>query len=266
MIGMRVTVTVDRPLGSVHPKYPELNYPVNYGYVEGVIADDEEEQDVYILGVDVPMKRFCGTVIAVIERENDVEDKWVVAPDGVSFTTEEIQERVRFQEQYFSTKIRTFRLAKRDDLSQIQTVYAAARHFMAANGNPNQWSDGYPSSELLMEDISKCQLYVEETDGVIHAAFVLALGEDTTYGYIEDGKWLSDAPYATIHRLASDGSFPGFFGRCVAFCWEQNPHLRMDTHHDNVIMQHLAEREGFRRCGIIHLADGSPRIAYEKTD
>lgn len=264
MIGTRVTVTVDRPLGSVHPRYSGLRYAVNYGYVKDVAGGDGEDQDAYVLGVDTPVEQFCGVVIAVIERENDTEDKWVVASDGVFFTTDEIREQVLFQEKYFASKIRTIRLAKRDDLSQIQAVYTAARHFMAATGNPNQWTDGYPSSELLLEDISKGQLYVEETDGVIHAAFVLALGEDATYGYIEDGKWLSDAAYATVHRLASDGSVPGVFGRCIAFCCNRNPHLRLDTHRDNAVMQQLAEKEGFRRCGIIYLANGSPRIAYEK--
>lgn len=105
MIGKTVTVTVDRPLGSYHPEHPDMYYPVNYGYVEGVIAPDGEEQDAYILGVDVPVVEFTGRVIAVIHRFDDVEEKWVVAPDGVSFTKEEIAEQVRFQEQYFHTEI-----------------------------------------------------------------------------------------------------------------------------------------------------------------
>lgn len=105
MIGEIVTVTVDRPLGSYHPEHPDMYYPVNYGYVEGVLAPDGEEQDAYILGVDVPVEDFTGRVIAVIHRFNDVEEKWVVAPVGVSFTKEEIAEQVRFQEQYFQTEI-----------------------------------------------------------------------------------------------------------------------------------------------------------------
>lgn len=266
MIGMHVTVIVDRPLGSVHPRHPELYYPVNYGYIEGVFAADGEEQDAYILGVDTPMEKFTGTVIAVIEREDDVEDKWVVAPEGVFFTVAEIREKVRFQEQYFDTKIRTIRPAGQEELLEIQAIYAVARRFMVNSGNPNQWANGYPSAELLLADMEAEQLYVEEVDGALNAAFVLAVGEDPTYGYIEDGKWLSDAPYATIHRLASNGLLPGFFSRCVAFCQNRNPHLRIDTHHDNAVMQHLAEKEGFQRCGIIYLANGSSRIAYEKTE
>lgn len=105
MIGKIVSVTVDRPLGSCHPKYPDLFYPVNYGYIEGIIAPDGEEQDAYILGISVPVKTFTGKVIAIIHRRNDVEDKWVVAPEGEVFTEEEIAARTCFQEQYFDSQI-----------------------------------------------------------------------------------------------------------------------------------------------------------------
>ena len=105
MIGEIVTVTVDRPLGSYHPEHHDMYYSVNYGYIEGIMAPDGEEQDAYILGVDVPVEEFTGRVIAVIHRFNDVEEKWVVAPEGVSFTKDEIAEQVRFQEQYFQTEI-----------------------------------------------------------------------------------------------------------------------------------------------------------------
>ena len=105
MIGKTVKVVVDRPLGTYHPKHKDIYYSVNYGYVEGIIAPDGEEQDVYILGVDEPVKEFVGKVIAIIHRIDDVEDKWVVAPEKVVFTKQEIMEQVRFQEQYFKTEI-----------------------------------------------------------------------------------------------------------------------------------------------------------------
>lgn len=107
MIGQTVKVTIDRPLGSFHPEHPDILYPVNYGYVEGVTAPDGEEQDVYILGVDKPLKEFTGRIIAVIHRLDDAEDKWVAAPESVSFTKEEIIEQVNFQERFFKTEIRT---------------------------------------------------------------------------------------------------------------------------------------------------------------
>ena len=105
MIGDKVKVIVDRPLGSSHPKYPDLVYPINYGYIEGIVGGDGEWQDAYILGIDVPVSEFHGVVIAVIHRKNDCEDKWVVAPNRVSFTRDEIELAVHFQEQYFESEI-----------------------------------------------------------------------------------------------------------------------------------------------------------------
>lgn len=106
MIGDVVEVIVDRPLGSYHPKHSDIYYPINYGYVEGVIAPDGEEQDAYILGVDSPVHKFTGKVIAIIHRYDDIEEKWVVAPQGQSFSLEEIKRQVAFQEQYFDSEIR----------------------------------------------------------------------------------------------------------------------------------------------------------------
>ena len=105
MLGTTVTVTVDRPLGTYHPKHKDLYYPINYGYIEGIIAPDGEEQDAYILGVDEPMEQFTGKVIAIIHRYDDVEEKWVVAPEDKNFSKEEIWEQVKFQEQYFESEI-----------------------------------------------------------------------------------------------------------------------------------------------------------------
>ncbi|MBQ8210145.1 MAG: inorganic pyrophosphatase [Clostridia bacterium] len=104
MLGKTVKVTVDRPLGSKHPKY-DMIYPVNYGYVEGLIGGDGEEQDVYILGIDEPLTEFEGTIIAIVHRLNDNEDKWVVTPDGMRFSKREIKEILYFQEQYFESEI-----------------------------------------------------------------------------------------------------------------------------------------------------------------
>ena len=106
MLGKTVTVTVDRPLGTYHPNHKDLYYPINYGYIEGIIAPDGEEQDAYILGVNEPVEEFTGKVIAIIHRFNDVEEKWVVAPEDKGFSKEEIWEQVKFQEQYFESEIR----------------------------------------------------------------------------------------------------------------------------------------------------------------
>lgn len=105
VIGRTVTVTVDRPLGSYHPEHEDMYYPINYGYVESIMAPDGEEQDAYILGVDEAVEKFTGTVIAVVHRNDDVEEKWVVVPEGMTFTKEEIMKQIYFQEQYFDSKI-----------------------------------------------------------------------------------------------------------------------------------------------------------------
>lgn len=104
-LGKTIKVTVDRPLGSHHPEYKDLVYPVNYGYFEGLSAPDGEWQDVYILGVYEAVNSFEGKVIAVIHRLDDIEDKWVVCPDEYSFTKEEIFEATEFQEKYYKIEI-----------------------------------------------------------------------------------------------------------------------------------------------------------------
>lgn len=105
MIGKTATVIVDRPMGSFHPEHNDIFYSLNYGYIEGIIAPDGEEQDAYILGVNKPVEKFTGKIIAVIHRLDDIEDKWVVCPENMSFSKEEIAERVKFQEQFFKTEI-----------------------------------------------------------------------------------------------------------------------------------------------------------------
>lgn len=100
-----VTVIVDRPLGSTHPAHPGLVYPVNYGYVPGVIAADGEEQDAYILGVGEPVRQFTGVLAAVVHRRDDVEEKWVVVPVDADFTEAEIARLIDFQEQYFNSTV-----------------------------------------------------------------------------------------------------------------------------------------------------------------
>ena len=101
-----VTIIIDRPMGTYHPNHSDLYYPINYGYIPGTLAPDGEEQDAYLLGVDEPVDTFTGRIIALIHREDDVEDKWVVAPEGMTFTQEQIRSAVHFQEQFFRSSIR----------------------------------------------------------------------------------------------------------------------------------------------------------------
>ena len=105
IIGTIATVTVDRPLRSYHPEYKDMYYPVNYGYIEGIMAPDGEEQDAYILGVNEPVDKFTGKIIAIVHRKNDIEEKWVVVPEGMMLSKDEIKEQIHFQEQYFDSEI-----------------------------------------------------------------------------------------------------------------------------------------------------------------
>lgn len=154
------------------------------------------------------------------------------------------------------------RKAVESDLPVIQSIYAYARDFMARSGNPHQWGTKHPSIEQLEEDIRLGNLYVAQNETGIHGVFAFLLGDDPTYSRIEDGAWHFTEPYGTIHRVASDGS-GHIFTAVLAYCRSKTSYLRIDTHHDNKPMQHVLEKHGFRRCGIIYVSDGSPRIAYD---
>lgn len=100
-----VTVKIDRPLGSKHPKFDYI-YPINYGFIPNTISGDGEELDAYILGVNEPLKEFRGLCVAVIHRLDDDDDKLIVVPEKLKYITDkEIQEATFFQEQYFISKI-----------------------------------------------------------------------------------------------------------------------------------------------------------------
>lgn len=105
VLGRPVHCVMDRPLGSRHPRYPDMLYTVNYGCVPGVLAGDGAEQDVYVLGPTAPLETFDGVVIAVIHRFDDCEDKWVVAEPGARYTAEDIRAAVAFQEKYYRSEI-----------------------------------------------------------------------------------------------------------------------------------------------------------------
>ena len=157
----------------------------------------------------------------------------------------------------------TIQRARAEQLPEILKIYEFARAFMAETGNPNQWGKTNPPRETLEKDIAQGKLFLVKCGDSICGVFFFSVGEDPTYKRIYDGQWISDAPYGTIHRVASNGT-GGVFRACVEFCLTQCAHLRIDTHRDNRIMQHVIEKAGFHRCGIIYIADGTPRIAYER--
>ncbi|MDL2225747.1 N-acetyltransferase [Eubacteriales bacterium OttesenSCG-928-M02] len=155
------------------------------------------------------------------------------------------------------------RHATRDDFPAIKNVYNIAKKQMRQAGNTVQWQGDYPSYDMMAADMAAGALYVLEQDGRIHGAFVFLMGEDPTYAYIENGAWPNDAPYGTIHRIASDGTIKGVFQSCLSHCKTLSDHIRIDTHESNKAMQYLIEKSGFVKCGIIYVADGTPRIAYQ---
>ena len=105
-LGKTVKIGIDRPIGYIHKKEKySLEYKINYGYVPDVIGGDGEELDVYLLGVNEPVKSAKCRIIGIVRRENDVEDKLVGAPEGMSFTKEEMEKAVDFQEKYYVSRV-----------------------------------------------------------------------------------------------------------------------------------------------------------------
>ena len=153
------------------------------------------------------------------------------------------------------------RKARQDDLSVILQILDDARAKMAASGNPNQWKPGYPSVRTLENDLASGVGYMVEDDGPV-AYFAMIPSPDPTYAVIQ-GAWIDDSPYYVLHRVATKAGVHGVFPCVLAFARATSPHLRIDTHADNVVVQHLAHKYGFVYCGIIHVADGTPRLAYE---
>ena len=145
----------------------------------------------------------------------------------------------------------------------MQEIFARARRFMVETGNPNQWTNGYPSDDFLRQDIQSGDSYVCIEDDHIVATFVLRGGIDPTYNVIYDGAWLDDTPYATIHRIASSGEVKGIFRQVLQYALQHYCSIRIDTHRDNLVMQHVVLQAGFQYCGIIHCWNGDERLAYQ---
>lgn len=156
------------------------------------------------------------------------------------------------------------RNATPEDLDILLKLYDNARSFMAAHDNPTQWGNTYPSRGLLESDIeSGCSYVCEEYQNVI-AAFYYRFKEEDSYRRIYNGPWLDESPYGVVHRITSSGTIRGTGSFCLDWALSQCGNLRIDTHRDNRVMQHLLEKKQFTRCGIIYLADSGERIAYQK--
>lgn len=149
-----------------------------------------------------------------------------------------------------------------EDLERVMEIYAFARERMAANGNPNQWINGYPAVADIMSDISSGVSYVVEISGIIAGVFTYIIGNDPTYDFIV-GEWLNDRPYGTIHRIASAPGYKGIADICLDFCKSNGVDIRIDTHADNAPMLGWITSRGFSYCGIIYCHNGTPRKAFQ---
>ncbi len=159
----------------------------------------------------------------------------------------------------------TVRPVSAEVLEEILPVYAYAREQMKRTGNPNQWGDDKPTAAELLREIRRGTLFRMDENGVLLGVFAFILGEDPTYRVI-DGAWLSDAPYGTIHKVAKAPGARDFLTKVVDWCSRVCRNLRIDTHADNAVMQKAILKNGFTYCGVIYLADGSPRRAYQRVD
>ena len=160
---------------------------------------------------------------------------------------------------------RIIREATPTDMTSIMQVMEAAKGIMRSSGNMHQWTDGYPSEDVILSDMEKGGGYVLEEDSQIVAYFALLTSPEPTYAKIYNGEWLDDErPYHVVHRIASYPGVHGIFSSIMDFCFSNDPNIRIDTHRDNTIMQHNIAKHGFTYCGIIYLANGDERLAYQK--
>lgn len=157
------------------------------------------------------------------------------------------------------------RVATEKDIEVIRGIMDEARETMKENGNPTQWPEGYPAASTIEDDIATMTGYVIEEEGMVVAYFAFKPSPDPTYSIIYDGEWMDDvSPYYVIHRVASRRGVHGVFGKVLEFCSSHADNIRVDTHRNNTIMQHLLKKQGFSYCGIIHTLPGEERMAYQR--
>lgn len=150
------------------------------------------------------------------------------------------------------------------DIPEIMRVLDSAKRYMIKSGNPDQWAGAYPTVNIIKNDINAGAGHVLiGDDGRVHGYFALIFGNDPTYTLLRDGVWLNEKPYATIHRIASDGKCQGIFDTVLEFSKGKINNIRIDTHRDNAKMMALMEDHGMKRCGVIYKEDGTERIAYQ---
>lgn len=156
------------------------------------------------------------------------------------------------------------RKATYDDIPALMEIFRKARAIMRSCGNMNQWNDNYPSEANVIKDIEDGNCVVLCEKGTVIATMAFIKGPDPTYKEIYRGEWLSDKPYHVIHRIAVCNPGHDAARRFLDWGFERTDSIRIDTHKDNVIMQHILSKYGFTHCGMILLANGDPREAFQK--
>ena len=151
------------------------------------------------------------------------------------------------------------------ETDRAMEIFDIARSFMRQNGNMTQWINGYPGRDMVERDITDGKMYAVFCGDEMCGVFFFDICRDPTYNYIENGQWLNDKPYGVIHRIGSDGRFRGVLAAALDFAFGKINNIKIDTHSDNTVMQHLLEKYGFQKCGTIYIEDGSPRVAFQKT-
>ena len=153
------------------------------------------------------------------------------------------------------------RHTKTTDLDSVMSIFDNARTRMRASGNLTQWVDGYPTKNLILDDIRNGNSYVVEIEQRIIGVFTFIEGDEPTYSKIE-GRWLDNKPYGTIHRIAAAPGVNGIADACLEFCLLKDIGIRVDTHVDNKPMLGWLSKRGFSYCGNLckrwHSTNGFP--------
>lgn len=157
------------------------------------------------------------------------------------------------------------RLATEQDIPKLLACYEQARRYMIVMENPDQWGFYYPEPEITKADVAAGHCYVVEDkkQDIFLGVFVFCEGPEPTYAEITNGRWLNDAPYHVIHRMASAGQGGGFADFVLNWCTARTENIRIDTHRSNMNMRAALMRNAFRLCGTIHLENGDARIAFQ---
>ena len=161
--------------------------------------------------------------------------------------------------------MRRIREARPTDVAEIMQVMDAAKRIMRSSGNMHQWTDGYPSEAVILSDMEREGGFVVDDGGKLVGYFAFLPSPEPTYARIYEGDWLDDVrSYHVVHRIASYPDAHGVFSSIMDFCFSRDSNIRIDTHRDNHIMQHVVKKYGFTYCGIIFLASGDERLAYQR--